>query len=84
MAEFLRYSDLIRRERVKNELTSEREILIGQLEAFIKQLNEELKNYLKSTKNAPKGKNMPNTIRTIVWIIQTENTVYLFFELFFL
>ncbi len=49
--------------------------MIGQLETFVKQLNEELTNYLKSSKNAPKGKNMPNTIRTIVWVIQSENTV---------
>lgn len=52
-----------------------REILIGQLEAYIKQMNEELTNYLKSAKNTPKGKNMPNTMRTIIWITQSENTV---------
>jgi hypothetical protein len=77
LAEFLRYSDLIRRDKVKNELTSEREILVGQLETFAKQMNEELTNYLKSAKNAPKGKNMPNTLRTIIWITQSENTVSL-------
>lgn len=53
-----------------------REILIGQLETYIKQLNEELRNYIKTTKSAPRGKNMPNTIRTIVWIVQTENTIH--------
>ncbi len=75
LAEFLRYSDLIRRQRVKNELTSEREILIGQLEAYLKQLGEELTNYLKSSKSAPKGKNISNTMRTIIWITQSQNTV---------
>lgn len=52
-----------------------REILISQLETFTKQLNEELSNYSKSSKNTPKGKNMPNTIGIIVWITQSENTV---------
>lgn len=53
-----------------------REILIGQLEAYLKQMGEELHtNHLKSAKTAPKGKNLSNTMRTIVWITQTENTV---------
>ena len=52
-----------------------REILIGQLEAYIKQMNEELTNYMKSSKSTPKGKNMPSTMRTIIWITQSENTV---------
>ena len=38
-------------------------------------MNEELTNYMKSTKSTPKGKNMPNTMRTIIWITQSENTV---------
>jgi len=76
LAEFLRYSDLVRREKVRAELTSEREILIGQLETFCKQMNEELTNYLKSTKNAPTGKNMSATMRTIVWITQSENSLH--------
>ena len=52
-----------------------REILIGQLEAYVKQMNEELTNYLKSSKNTPKGKNMSSTMKTIIWITQSENTV---------
>ena len=60
---------------MRNELTSEREILIGQLETFCKQMNEELTNYLKSNKNTPTGKNMSITMRTIIWITQSENTV---------
>ena len=75
LAEFLRYSDLIRREKVRNELTSEREILVGQLETFCRQMNEELTTYLKSAKNTPTGKNMSNTLKTIIWITQGENTV---------
>lgn len=66
---------MIRREKVRNELTSEREILIGQLEAFSRQMDEELNNYLKSTRNAPAGKNMSSTMKTIIWITQSENTV---------
>ena len=38
-------------------------------------MNEELTNYLKSAKNTPKGKNMSNTMKTIIWITQSENTV---------
>ena len=52
------------------------EILVGQLEAFCKQMSEELTNYLKSSKNVQKGgKNMTSTMKTIVWITQSENTV---------
>jgi hypothetical protein len=40
-------------------------------------MNEELTNYLKSSKNTPKGKNMSNTMKTIIWITQSENTVFL-------
>lgn len=76
LAEFLRYTDLIRREKVRNELTSEREILIGQLETFCRQMNEELVTYLKSAKNTPTGKNMSSTMKTIIWITQGENTLH--------
>jgi hypothetical protein len=48
-------------------------------------MGEELyTNYLKSAKTAPKGKNLSNTMRTIVWITQTENTVLKFNKLVFL
>ncbi len=76
LAEFLRYSDLVRREKVRSQLTSEREILIGQLDTFGKQMNEQLTTYLKSTKNVPTGKNMSATMRTIIWITQSENTLH--------
>ncbi len=38
-------------------------------------MNEELTNYLKSIKNTPNGKNMTTTMKTIIWITQSENTV---------
>ena len=79
LAEFLRYADLIRREKVKNELTSEREILIGQLEELVKQINEELTSYLKHRKTAPRGKNTPDALKTIIWINQHESVVSRFF-----
>ena len=41
-------------------------------------MNEELTNYMKSSKSTPKGKNMPSTMRTIIWITQSENTVKFF------
>lgn len=60
--------------------------MISQLETFTKQLNEELNNYIKSAKNTPKGKNMPNTVGIIVWITQSENTVkfYIFVYFYFI
>jgi hypothetical protein len=41
----------------------------------VKQLNEELFNYVRNKKALPKGKNITETMKTIIWISQTENTV---------
>lgn len=52
-----------------------REILVSQIEVFVKQLNEDLLNYVRNKKDLPKGKNITETMKTIIWISQTENTV---------
>ncbi len=44
---------------------------------FVKQVNNELSNNIKYKKNIPKGKNMPDTMKAIIWISQNHNTVCL-------
>jgi dynein heavy chain 2 len=52
LVDFKRYSDLIQRETIRKELTSERELLLGQLESDIRNLTDEFNNLSSGGKKA--------------------------------
>nr|CAB3240314.1 cytoplasmic dynein 2 heavy chain 1-like [Phallusia mammillata] len=73
--EFQRYKELIRRPRIAQDLTAERETLLGLLTNYAKTLRSEFKQ--RSRDGAPSsahlnGKNLSEVVSNIIWAKQLE------------
>ncbi|XP_053400577.1 cytoplasmic dynein 2 heavy chain 1-like [Mercenaria mercenaria] len=70
LREFQRYKSLIKRPGISKEMVGERETLLGQLTVHQKSLQQNFSDA--SGGRAPKGKNLPEFVNTIVYVRQIE------------
>lgn len=77
LREFQRYKELIKRPSISKELVTERETLLGELTLLTKQIQEDFNQKASGMKETPKGKNLPESVNTIVWVKQLEAKVRL-------
>jgi len=75
LREFQRYRELIKRPTISQELVTERETLLGQLTILIRQMQDDFNQRASGHKEAPKGKNLPELVNSIVWVRQLEAKV---------
>uniref|UniRef100_H2ZEZ6 Cytoplasmic dynein 2 heavy chain 1 n=1 Tax=Ciona savignyi TaxID=51511 RepID=H2ZEZ6_CIOSA len=71
--EFQRYNELIKRPRISQTLTPERETLLGQLTNYAKNLKSEFRERSRNgSSGKTSGKNLSEVVSTIIWVRQLE------------
>nr|XP_026695415.1 cytoplasmic dynein 2 heavy chain 1-like [Ciona intestinalis] len=72
--EFQRYNELIKRPRIIQTLTPERETLLGQLTNYAKNLKSEFREKSRNGTGGGKtsGKNLSEVVSNIIWVRQLE------------
>lgn len=83
LREFHRFKELISRPTINKELSSEREVLLAQLQTYLSSIREDFENrskQLSATKTVGddqplKGRNLPEVVNNIVWVRQIISRV---------
>ncbi|XP_066286377.1 cytoplasmic dynein 2 heavy chain 1-like isoform X1 [Branchiostoma lanceolatum] len=77
LREFQRYRELVKRPSISQELVAEREMLLSQLQVYVKGMRDDFRDRSSGGgKRAPlKGKNHPELVNNIVWVRQLEAKV---------
>ncbi|KAG1684369.1 Cytoplasmic dynein 2 heavy chain 1 [Nymphon striatum] len=72
MQEFKRFQQLIKRPTITKELSSEREMLLGQLKNYVKTVSRQFNSQSSDSSTVPNLPNTPETMSQIMWIRQLQ------------